>query len=237
MLGGLIHIPSRNTEQGYSIPYSADFNGSTDYLSRLLSAGDDLEAWTLSYWAKQDVNNSNQWIFSAGGDDWVGFLSSNKFGFNVTSSNYRLATTGTYAAGTWRYFCVTWDSGNATSGDRMRVSEDGTRISSFSTENQPPINQTGPFNSATTHQFCKLVGASQYFDGHLADVRFIDGLSLDSTAFLTDEGTPKVYNGPYGSNGFYLDFADAGDLGSDVSGNGNDFTVTGSPARSTDVPS
>lgn len=237
MIGGLVHIPPRNAQQSYEIPYSIDLNGTTDFLSRTLSAGDALTAWTLSFWAKQDAVGSNQWIASAGGDDWIGFLSSNKFAFNVTGSNYRLTTAATYAAGSWRYFCVNWDSANGTEADRMRMAQDGSRITGFSTESQPPENQTGPFNSATLHYIGRLIGGSQYFDGHLADLRFIDGQALDSSAFLTAEGDPKVYSGSYGTNGFHLDFADDEDLGVDVSGNGNDFTVNGTPTRSTDVPS
>ena len=48
----------------------------------------------------------------------------------------------------------------------------------------------------------------------------------DFGEFDDDSGIwiPKAYTGSYGTNGFYLDFADASDLGDDESGNGNDFT-------------
>ena len=42
----------------------------------------------------------------------------------------------------------------------------------------------------------------------------------------------------HGTNGFYLDFADASDLGDDESGNGNDFTEVNIAAadQATDTP-
>ena len=49
---------------------------------------------------------------------------------------------------------------------------------------------------------------------------------------------PKAYTGTFGNNGFYLDFADASDLGDDESGNGNDFTEVNIAAadHATDTP-
>ena len=40
----------------------------------------------------------------------------------------------------------------------------------------------------------------------------------------------------YGPNGCHLDFADAGDLGNDVSGNNNDWGVSGPPVQVVDTP-
>ena len=49
---------------------------------------------------------------------------------------------------------------------------------------------------------------------------------------------PKQYTGSYGTNGFYLDYADSADLGDDESGNGNDFTENNITAadQATDTP-
>jgi hypothetical protein len=66
------------------------------------------------------------------------------------------------------------------------------------------------FNTAIVHQ----LGASNttnYFDGYLTEVNFIDGQALTPSAFgavnvSTGVWSPLVYTGTYGINGFYLKF-------------------------------
>jgi len=88
-------------------------------------------------------------------------------------------------------------------------------------------------------------GDSYYFSGYLANIQFIDGQALDQyffgefkdniwvpyNAFSTaGSGTATASDGDtatdsYGTNGFHLDFADSSNIGNDVSGNNNDWTV------------
>ena len=70
---------------------------------------------------------------------------------------------------------------------------------------------------------------SNYFDGYLSDVYFIDGQALTPSSFgetHTDTGKwiPAAYSGTYGTNGFHLEFESSGNLGDDTSGNTNDWT-------------
>lgn len=75
---------------------------------------------------------------------------------------------------------------------------------------------------------------TNYFDGLLAEIYFIDGTSLTPSSFGSFDPTtgvwiPKSYTGSYGTNGFYLPFSDNSGLttssntglGKDFSGNGN----------------
>jgi hypothetical protein len=72
------------------------------------------------------------------------------------------------------------------------------------------------------------------FNGYMADINFIDGQQLAASSFgETDADTgvwkPKAYSGSYGTNGFYLKFADnsgttSTTLGKDSSGNSNNWT-------------
>ena len=72
----------------------------------------------------------------------------------------------------------------------------------------------------------------------------VDGQQLAPTdfgEFDSDSGIwkPKDVSGiDFGSQGYYLNFADAADLGDDESGNGNDFTENNLAAadQSTDTP-
>lgn len=82
-----------------------------------------------------------------------------------------------------------------------------------------------------------------YMDGIVSDYHCVEGQFLDPTSF--GEVSTK-YPGlfipkpadviDYGTAGFHLDFNDPADLGKDVSGKGNHFSVTGSPIPTTDTP-
>jgi hypothetical protein len=69
----------------------------------------------------------------------------------------------------------------------------------------------------------------------MAEVNFIDGQALTPNSFGHTDATtgvwvPKKYSGTYGSNGFYLKFADATTtttIGNDSSGNANNWTTSG----------
>jgi hypothetical protein len=67
-------------------------------------------------------------------------------------------------------------------------------------------------------------------DDYQSEFYNIDGQQLTPSSFgQTDSATgiwiPKAYTGTYGTNGFYLNFSNASSLGTDASGNGNNFTV------------
>ncbi len=73
-------------------------------------------------------------------------------------------------------------------------------------------------------------GDSKYFDGFLAEVHLVYGLNKAASDFgETKNGVwvPKEYTGSYGTYGSYLKFANASSLGTDSSGNGNNWTVGG----------
>ena len=75
--------------------------------------------------------------------------------------------------------------------------------------------------------------STNYFDGYMAEVNFIDGQALGPeyfgfTEFQTGAWKPRGYSGSYGTNGFRLDFSDNSStttLGIDKSPNGNDYTT------------
>ena len=80
--------------------------------------------------------------------------------------------------------------------------------------------------------------SSYSFDGYLAEYHYIDGQALDATSFgETTNGVwvPKAYSGTYGTNGWYLSFANSAAIGDDLSGNTNDWTANNLAA--TDVMS
>jgi hypothetical protein len=103
--------------------------------------------------------------------------------------------------------------------------------------NQTPV-ATGTtantiFNTAIAHQI-GAANTTNFFDGYLTNVNFIDGQALTPASFgainsSTGVWAPSQYTGTYGTNGFYLKFADASAataaaIGKDSSPNGNNWT-------------
>jgi len=87
------------------------------------------------------------------------------------------------------------------------------------------------FNTAIAHQL-GAANTTNFFDGYMAEVNFIDGQALTPSSFgaIGTNGVwqPARYTGTYGTNGFYLkfdSFGTAAALGTDSSGNSNTWTV------------
>ena len=79
-------------------------------------------------------------------------------------------------------------------------------------------------------QYSASSGYHRYFNGYIAEVNAIDGTALTPSSFTetnsdTGQLVPKKYTGSYGSRGFYLNFSNSSSLGTDYSGNGENFTA------------
>ena len=95
----------------------------------------------------------------------------------------------------------------------------------------------GAYNAVNYYSDSDVIAS--FFKGYLANVHCIQnstnavpslpsGASNWAEAFgetKDDIWVPKEYTGSYGTNGFHLDFADSSNIGNDVSGNNNDWTV------------
>jgi hypothetical protein len=95
----------------------------------------------------------------------------------------------------------------------------------------PNVNADSSFNTAGTPIDIGRYN-SAYLNGYLAEFHSVDGTALAPTDFgeYNADGVwvPKNVSGvTYGTNGFYLDFSDSGNIGADRSGNGNNFTPSG----------
>jgi hypothetical protein len=132
----------------------------------------------------------------------------------------------------WYHIVAVWDTTNGTADDRHKLYVNGNLITDYSTRANPSSSQDGEINRAVTHNIGNwITSPSNYFNGYLADIHFIDGQALDPSSFgeFDTNGVwqPIDYAGSYGTNGFHLDFADnssAAALGYDAAGS-NDWTV------------
>jgi hypothetical protein len=233
----------------YQIERSLRFNSADSaYLSRTPASAGSLTTWTYSTWVKRSTIDAGQRLLFA----WQGtsgtiqthmmFQSNNTILFEVYNdpTDYKLITTQVFRdPSAWYHIVAVYDSTNATSGDRMRLYVNGSRITAFGTAAYPSQNYQGVVNNTNAHNIGRRgdTGA-EYFTGYMADTYLIDGSALDPSSFGetdTDTGVwkPKAYSGSYGTNGFYLDFGDNSSttaLGYDAAGSNdwtpNNFSVT-----------
>jgi hypothetical protein len=250
-----------NKTDAYTIDQSCRFNdGDSAYLYRdgdTATPSSDQDC-TISAWVKRGSNlGSNSTICNAGDpsgstSESLRFGTGNQLQFSQASSAYDLKTTALYrdVAG-WYHVVAVLDLNNSTQGDRVKLYVNGERITDFATETYPSNTTTTTNFTAGSADVEHVVGsnshsgpASQFFDGYIAEVACLDGQVLEASSFgetnsATGQWIPKSISGlTFGTNGYYLDFADSSALGNDVSGNDNDFTPTNLAAadQMTDSP-
>jgi hypothetical protein len=237
----------------YPVGNSARFNsGSSDYLSRAtgLSSTSTTKA-TFSTWLKRSYIGSNLNIFFGHyqsnslrsafvfDGDVFRFFASPVSDVFITNQVFRDSSA-------WYHIVLAIDTTQATAANRVRLYLNGTQITSFSSTNYPTQNATDFVPTFGTQSVgCNFVSGSPeyYFNGYMAETNLIDGLQLTPSSFgKTDSATgiwtPLPYTGSYGTNGFYLKFANSAALGTDSSGNANTFTANNltSVDQSTDTP-
>lgn len=227
----------------YQIERSLRFNSSdSGFLSRTFTTPTGNTQWTWAGWVKRSKTASVADVLisanhSSGLDARFAFTSTDTLNFYDVGPGGELVTTAVYRDfSAWMHICFVYDSPNATSTDRLRLYINGTRITSsngLGTCTYPSQNAASNINAAKLHhigQFATVTG--YYLNGLLADIHFIDSQALTPSSFgeFDTNGVwqPKAYTGSYGTNGFHLPFSDnstAAALGTDTSGNGNDWTT------------
>jgi hypothetical protein len=226
---------------GYNIERSLRFNSADSaYLNRTPASASNRRTWTWSGWVKRGQLGSRDIFFAAG-------TAGNNFGLEFSANNeldiyqyvsayqWQLISSSLYRdVSAWYHIVLALDTTQATSTNRVKLYVNGVQVTSFSTSTYPTQNTDYLVNSTSQHNISNVSGASLYMDGYMTEVYLIDGQALTPSSFgETDSNTgvwkPKAYTGTYGTNGFYLKFADnsgttSTTLGKDSSGNGNNWT-------------
>jgi hypothetical protein len=235
------------TAGGYEVDNSLRFNsGSSDYLERTPAGAGNRKTWTWSGWVK--LLGKNMYLFGASSDSWAANYSTVWIN---TAAELRLELGGISGdivstnlfrdPSAWYHFVVAVDTTQATANNRVRMYVNGVETA-YLAQTMPAQNSDTMINSAQYHQISGRP-SEQYLNGYLAEINLIDGQQLDPTYFGefdsdTNIWKPIPYTGSFGTNGFYLKFANSAALGTDSSGNGNDWTVNNltSIDQSTDTP-
>ena len=213
----------------------------TTYLTRTGTTPTTSNKYTFSCWIKRgsigttetlfrsysDGSNSAQLIFDS--DDTFAFqdIVGGTTVTNLKPSNLFRDT------GAWMNIIVQVDYTQAAAADRAKIFINGEEVSYSATTRQSQ-NGASNLNTAANNAIgSNRSNSSHYFTGSMSQVNFIDGTAYPATAFGSVNATSGIWvanSSPtvtYGNNGFFLDMANSSDMGNDVSGNANDFTVGG----------
>ena len=236
-------------QAGYNLNNSLRYRGSNSAnLQRTPASATNRTTWTWSAWIKRGTIGTQQGLFIGnydGNDNSTCLLfdgGDNLIFFNrlLTVSNGNIYTTQVFRdTSAWYHIVVAMDTTQATAANRYKLYINGTQVTSFQIATYPTQNTTMYINSNVQHNigFRRDGATNYYFDGYMAEVNFVDGSQLTPSSFgetslTTGSWIPKKYTSTYGTNGFYLKFADtsaatAAAIGKDSSGNGNNWTPSG----------
>ena len=230
--------------EAFTIDQSLRFNDDdSPYLNRTFgSSPTSLKTWTLSCWIKRGNLGTTNYVLSydSGGNPMgiVGFNSSDQFHYydrdaSSGSADIALYTTQLFRdPSAWYHFVIKVDTTQGTASNRVKIYLNGLQITAWATETYPAEDYD---TILVGNHYVNISGwgsspSSSYIDGYLSELHFIDGTAVAASSFgeAGDYGEWKpieVSGLTYGTNGFYLDFADSGALGDDESGNTNDWTA------------
>ena len=248
------------TTGGYDIDNSCKFEDDNDeYLYRTNASGTNRKTWTVSWWFKQTelatqlghateiwqggvygeaaragiFADDRLWIDIGGGDGNTGTLFRS------------LSTAKLRDTAAWYHVVIACDSTQSTEADRLKVWLNGVEVTAWDQKQYPTLN----FQSALQGTGAVVMKWGSYdatyngYCGYLAECNYVDGVTAtqnDFGEFDDDSGIwkPKAYTGSYGTNGSYLDFEIASDLGGNAKGNDVNFSLSNITAadQATDTP-
>jgi hypothetical protein len=209
---------------GYEIERSLRFNSADSaYLSRLPSVAGNRKTWTWAGWVKRSkLGDARLSLFTAGSDGAEFFFEQSAgadtlkfYYYNNSASAYQgdCRTTAVFRdASAWYHIVLTVDTTQATASNRCKIYVNGVQQDT-TFANDFIQNADLDVNNTVAHNIGKYgSSSSNYFDGYLADIHFIDGQALDPSSFgeFDTNGVwqPIAYAGSYGTNGFHLPFSD-----------------------------
>ena len=233
----------------YSIENSLCFNDDdSPSLSFTPGSAGNQRTWTLSFWFKLCKNAQDTGAgmnpFSAGGGNFEFVLSDGDSGFYLIDGGGLRKTSNAFRdMSGWVHFMLASDSTQGSESNRMKIYQNGVQITDFSVNNSISENKDYNINTAAAQIIGQRSGG--YWDGYLAEFIFVDGTQQAATDLgeFDDNGVWRPIDPSgltFGTNGYWLKFADSSSLGTDSSGNGNNFTpsnlaatdqVTDSPTK------
>jgi hypothetical protein len=219
----------------YEIENSLRFNtGNTDYLTFTPSTNGNNTTFTLRFMVKLCNLNKQRWLF----------LTSNSYASSYTGVRFNATNTLEYfnvvggsvpaqmiTSSVFRDVSSWYDIVISVSSTNVDIYVNGVE-QPYGNVNQPNGESTGVNRAGSLMSTSFVSGISAgTLDGYVAEMVLVDGQALTPTSFGEFKNgiwVPKDCSGlSFGTNGAYLKFENSGALGTDSSGNSNNWTVNG----------
>jgi hypothetical protein len=237
---------------GYDIDNSLKFEpDNSEYLHKTPTSSGNRRTFTISMWIKRTEIGMDCYLMTAGDGDYnqsdrtlIKFDATDNFRFGGGSAYQRTTNRVFRDTSAWYHIVMAVDTTDSTAANRLKLYVNGVQETSFSTSSDPSQNFEYAFCKDDKHSIgFNHTDNVSYYAGYMSEVILIDGQQLAPTEFGefdADSGIWKpidVSGLTFGTNGFYLDFADSANLGNDASG-GLDFTLNNitSADQATDTP-
>ena len=247
----MLIIPANSLSGGFTVDHSCSFSSnsggtSADHftINDYAGTGTSLTTRTYSLWIKRSATGYAVLFMSTTGDHWV-INEDNTIQFNVGSgTDSRRVTSDTYTStSAWVHIVFAYDTTQGTAGNRFTLWINGTETSTSVVSGKNDVQQDEESNVFINGNLSRIGTDNEGggYNGLMAEFVFIDGLKLDADSFGYDDGGTwkpiDVSELTFGTNGFYLNFETASDLGIDAA-NDNDFEPVNivSGNQSTDTP-
>jgi hypothetical protein len=217
------------------------------YLSRAsYGTPTSTKIFTFSCWVKKaKIGSGRIFDFYAPPFDYgngLFFTGSDQLGLGSgDTGNGRIITNRVFRdTSAWYHIVAVQDTTNATASDRLKLYVNGERETSFSASVDAVLNaeyQAFRSDVGGIGTYYDKSTSSEFFDGEMSHVHFIDGTAYDASAFgeYDANGVWKIITEPsvtYGTNGFFI--LKNGNSVTDQSGNSNNFTVGGGTLTNTE---
>ena len=227
-----------------SVGNSSLFTSNSQELERTPSGAGNVDKWTFSTWVYfgDTTNSTSIPIFGAintsANQNAILISSTGQIYFQIYLSSAhagRLITTQLLRDIGWYHIVVVYDSGNAIASNREIIYLNGERVTEFATEAYVSQNLDGLICGTHLHQVGMFDGLATSLNGYLAETVLLDGTATGPTSFgvydssglfWTPLASATIKELTFGTTGFYLD--NTTNAQTDASGQGNNFTNTGS---------
>ena len=225
------------------------------YLFRNFTSAGNKKTFTFSAWVKFADDTSISTLFATGADSenrliFIRHDSGSGSALKVdgkTSTNQTIEVRTNRAfrdTNAWYHIVLRVDTTQSTASDRVRIYVNGVQETSFAQSTYPSQNYDTEVNKTANHMVGRYsYSASNYMNGYMSHVAFVDGASLAPTSFGQTDSTSGIwkFKSPsgitWGTNGFHLKFENSGNLGLDSSSNTANWTSQGNLKQSKSTPS
>ena len=225
-------------DTGFNVDNSCRFDGSSSSLTKAQGASPSSNLkGTFSMWLKKSSTTADQHFLNVVVDvnnrTFINFTGDQQLQIaqkDGGSDSFKLFSNAKFRdPSAWMNLVIAFDTANGTASNRIKVYMNGTQITSWQIETYPTQNRVVNLLDETPISIGAYNNASNYFDGYMAQVIHVNNQALTPTSFGEfdeDSGIWKpidITGLTVGTNGYFLDFEDASNLGNDASG-GTDFT-------------